>query len=137
VANATSGAAAISITGAARVSAGSGLVLPGARLVRSVTSPVAASGFRLHLFTATPATIPADNAAFALVVANKALYLGFIEFIEQRVGTDYTSYFATEKTIPFKLASGTTLVGELETIGAITTPGSAEVYDIYLPVLQN
>lgn len=136
VTNSVTASAATTIANAARISAGSGLIVPGGRIVKSGTVQ-ALSGFRLWLYISTPASIPNDNAAFTITAANNAARLGYIDFIAQRSGTDCWEFYATDKVIPFKLASGTSLLALLETLGAITTPESAGTYTIYLPIIRD
>lgn len=73
VTNSTSNATAITFANAARVAAGSGVILS-ARLVKSAPSSspggAAASGFRLWLYGSMPASVTADNAAFQIAAAD-------------------------------------------------------------------
>ncbi len=83
---------------------------------------VGITGWRLHLYNASP-TVIADNAAYNIPAADRAKYLGYIT-ISTPVRFDDTQ-FSQDDGINFtcKLA-GTGLFGILQTIGAYTPTAS-------------
>lgn len=92
--------------------------------------PSGMTGFRLHLYNASPTAI-ADNAAFDLVSGDRSKYIGYID-----VGTpqDFGSTLFTEanqQNKPILLVGGTTVYGILQTITG-WTPASADTWTIDL-----
>ena len=82
---------------------------------------------RLHLYSASPAAI-ADNAAFNLVTADRASYLGFVDIaaLTDLGDTLYSQNLQVNKHI--KLASAN-LFAVLQTMAAFT-PASAQVFSL-------
>jgi hypothetical protein len=113
----------------------SGLII-GARLYKSTTT-VSAATFRLWLFNAAPTSPAADNAAFTWSASDKASRFGYIDFVSPQA-TDGCDILAapTLGNLAFNVASGSSLYGLLQATGAYS-PGSAEVFNIYLHVLQD
>lgn len=138
VTNSTTAASPVTIANAARVDGGSGVVMS-ARIVKS-TNATAASGLRLWLYSVAPASAVNDNAAFSIAASLKATRLGYFDLTTVIVGSDCVEFSGNtgsyQNGMPFKLASGTSLFGIIQTLGAFT-PASAEVFDIYLSVLQD
>jgi hypothetical protein len=139
VTTATSSASAMSVTGAARVAAGSGIIFGGV-LEKSTTSTTNAS-FRGWIYQDTPSAIPNDNAAFS--AATHADYQKLVatftcDFAAGIVGSDGVRVPITlERTnAAFKLASGTSLIVILEARAAYT-PGNAEVFRLALDIAQD
>jgi hypothetical protein len=93
------------------------------------------TGFRLHLYSASPTTI-LDNAAFDLVSGEVANYAGFIDLPTPQ---DLGSTLVTQADYPgmlIKLASASTsLFAQLETRGAYT-PASGTLYDLRVLTLE-
>lgn len=139
VTTATSSASAMSVTGAARVSAGSGVIF-GGRASKSTTGTSAAS-FRIWLYQGTPTAIPNDNAAFTAAV--HADYLTLIgtasfDFANGIVGSDGVEVPITLDRSPmaFKLASGTSLTVIWEA-RASYSPSSGEIFRLVLDTVQD
>jgi hypothetical protein len=85
------------------------------------SKPAGMDGFRLHLFNAAPTAI-VDNAAFNLIAADRAKYLGYIDIGSplDLGDTLYGAYNGGGNRV-FKLAAAsTTLYGVLQTITAFT-----------------
>ncbi len=104
------------------------LRITGGRLGYNVASvPSGMTGMRLHLYNASPTAI-ADNAAFDLVSGDRSKYVGFIDLgAPQYFGSTLYTEAAQDKQV--LLVGGTTLYGELQTLGAFT-PSSADTLDI-------
>ena len=136
VADSTSAPTVLTFPGVARANGRSGLIL-GARHMKSSATTAGAS-YRLHLYKTPPGAIN-DNAQFALLFANRASRIGFIDFAHQGGGTgsDSTHALAPNINLPFVCdASLTTLRGVLVVTSAYT-PVSGEQHMIELSVLQN
>lgn len=112
-------------------SAGANVLITNVSLAAYVSAlPSGMTTFRLHLYSASPAAI-LDNAAWDLVAADRAAYLGYVD-IEQMVDVGSTLYVQTNKaenaTLPkqVKLADGSTsLFGLLVTNGGFTPTSGA------------
>ena len=89
--------------------------------------PSGMGAMRLHLYSASPAAI-ADNAAFNLVTADRASYLGFVDIaaLTDLGDTLYSQNLQVNKHI--KLAS-TTLFAVLQTMAAFT-PAASQVFSL-------
>jgi len=88
------------------------------------------SGFRLHLYNASPTAI-ADNAAYNLPSGDRTKYLGYITF-GQPVDLGDTVFRQEEVSFGAKLAAASTsLYGILEDLSA-DTPTSGAVYTLTL-----
>lgn len=138
VTTATSGALPCTVANAARVAAGSGVIMS-ARVVKS-TNAAAASGLRLWLYNTVPGSAIADNAAFTIASAAKATRLGYIDLTTVVVGSDCVEFTGNSGSfsngVPFKLPSGRDIGAIIQTLGAFT-PAALEVLDIYLNILQD
>lgn len=138
VANSTTAASVAAMQfSVARLSGGSGMVRK-VRLRKSGTT-IANATFRLHLYSATPATIAnGDNGAFS--TSGAATYLGALDVVVDRVFTDGAAGNGVPiagMEVSFDLGAGaTTIFGLLEARGAYT-PASAEVFTVTLEVFQN
>lgn len=135
VANATSGAALLSIANAAYVDGGSGLVL-GARLVKSGSGTTNAD-FRLHLFRNYAGAAPNDNVAWAPSAADLREHIGYVDFFVANSVTINGSVvyqgLLSRSNITFNLDTGTNIRAVLEARGAYT-PTSAEVFDVDIDI---
>jgi hypothetical protein len=102
---------------------------------RHTKNNTTAANYRLWLWRDTVAAV-ADNAQFALLWANRANRIGFIDFAHTTGGTgsDSSSSLATFVNLPFTTA-GTALFGQLTTSGY--TPASGEQHFIELAIAQN
>ena len=82
--------------------------------------PTTISTFRLHLYNAAPTAI-ADNAAFNLIAADRAKYLGYVDISSPiDVGDTLWSQDNGIGTIVKLAANSTTLYGVLQTVAAYT-----------------
>jgi len=99
---------------------GSGIIL--SSLVTLNQAPFAnQAGYTLHLFTAAP-TVIADDAAWVLVAAELATYIGPIEISVLKTGTNASAVLDIGHNLDFTLASGSTkLYGQLVCKGTDTT----------------
>ena len=93
--------------------------------------PSGMAGFRLYLYSATPPSALADNAAFDLPSGDRSAFVGFID-----LGTpaDLGATLYTQAALPLtlgaaRLATGSTsLFGYLVTLGGFTPAANSEVY---------
>jgi hypothetical protein len=112
--------------------AGGHFILMGASLRIDVNAvPSGMGGFILHLFTAIPTAI-ADNAAFNLAAADRANYLGYIEFDAPSDLGD--TIFSQKDNINMKrklAVDSMTLYGVLQTVNAFT-PSALSVKTVKL-----
>lgn len=129
---ADTGPTILTFTGCARTNGGSGYITK-ARLMTDQAANVAA--YRLHLYDATLSAV-ADNAAQTVLYANRASYIGYIDFPAASTdGSDTANSQSTQAPLPF-VASGTSLFGMLETLTAFT-PASGQKFYIQLGIEQN
>ncbi len=130
-ANDVVGAAAAALTFAVGPSAGGEVLITSAALEVDVTAiPSGMTSFNLHLYSVTPPSALADNAAFDLPSGDRASYLGFIN-LGSPADLGSTLYIQTEGVNKqVTLASGN-LFGYLVTVGAYT-PSSAAVKSVTL-----
>lgn len=130
--------AVIEFAGMARSNGGTGTIVK-ARLMTSQSTNTAQ--YRLHLFHTQPTAI-ADNAQYAMLVANQANRVGTIDFpacSTEGTGSDAAATMrpSSDGSFPppnlwYKCAANDTkLYGILETIG-VFTPASAQTYFIEL-----
>jgi hypothetical protein len=93
--------------------------------------PAGMTTFRLHLYSATPPSAIADNAAFDLTSADRAVYLGYVD-----LGTALdlgATLFCQADNInkSVRLTTGG-MFGYLVTTGGFTPAGNSEVYSVAL-----
>lgn len=130
--------AVIEFSGMARSNGGTGTIVK-ARLMTGQSTNTAQ--YRLHLFHTAPTPI-ADNAQYAMLVANQANRVGMIDFpacSTEGTGSDAAATMrpSSDGSYPppnlwYKCAANDTkLYGILETIG-VFTPASAQTYFIEL-----
>jgi hypothetical protein len=97
--------------------------------------PSGMSGFRLHLYSASPTAI-ADNAVFDLVSGERASYMGYVDF---PAPLDLGSTLYSQVDYPGRLlklaASSSSLFAELQTLGAYT-PVSASTVEVRVNALE-
>lgn len=109
--------------------------IEGTALERDVVAVIAGeTTYTLHLYSVTPPSALADNAAFDLPAGDRASYLGSIN-----LGTpvDLGSTLFIEQNGVNKLVKlpGTSIFGYLVTVGAYT-PASASVLKVTLKATQ-
>lgn len=92
--------------------------------------PAGMTTFRLHLYSVTPPSAIADNAAFDLPVGDRASYLGYCD-LGTPVDLGATLSVQADFLRQVKLA-GTSLFAYLVTTGGFTPAGNSEVYNVGL-----
>lgn len=131
VSDSTSAPTVLTFANLARINAGSGYIVK-ARLMTNQSANIAR--FRLHLYHTAPTAIN-DNAAHALLWANRANRIGYIDFSACQTegsGSDAANGVNDAVRLSFVCASGSRAVyGLLETLDAFT-PASAQVLYVEL-----
>lgn len=91
--------------------------------------PAGMTSFRLHLYSVTPPSALADNAAWDLPAGDRASYLGYID-VGSPADVGSTLYCQVDQVNKqLRLGSAeTSLYGYLVTNGAFTPAGNSEVY---------
>jgi hypothetical protein len=117
---------------------GKGGVIVSARHMKTGTTTAGAT-FRLQLYRVGTVTPINDNAQFAMLWANRANRVGFIDFTHQIAGTgsDTTSALTTYVGLPFVCNAATSSLFGVLTVTAAYTPGNAEQHYIELAISQN
>lgn len=135
VSDSTSTPSSFAFANAARVAAGSGVIVA-AKLTKNSTATAGAS-FRLWIFESAP-TYVNDNAAMAILWANRAVRRGYIDFSSPVVGSDCCEYYGSpNQQMTFKLGNGvTSLYFLLQATGAYT-PASGEQFSAEISILQD
>lgn len=88
--------------------------------------PSGMAAFRLHLYSATPGSALADNAAFDLPSGDRATYLGYIDLpVPVDLGATLFSQPAPQVPKKVKMGASTSLYGYLQTIGGYTPTAQA------------
>jgi hypothetical protein len=108
----------------------SGILITSSALRIDVTAvPSGMTSFRLHLYSATPPSALADNAAWDLPSGDRASYLGYID-LGSPADVGSTLYVQADQiNKQLKLpADSQHLYGYLVTNGAFTPAGNSEVY---------
>lgn len=134
--NSTTVAALLAFASAA-LAAGRGGVIQSAILHKSGTT-VTSAQFRLHLWNSDVGAPAQDNAAMPYLYANRAAYVGYIDFATMITGTGANTearVVATNIALPYDCAA-TTLYGMLEALAGYT-PASGETFDVELFVLRD
>jgi hypothetical protein len=139
VTTATSSASAMTVTGAARVAAGSGIIFGG--VAEKSTTGVTNASFRIWIYQAAPTAIPNDNAAFTAAVHadyQKLVATATFDFAAGIVGSDgvRVPINLERPNAAFKIASGSDLIVIWEARAAYT-PGNAEVFRLALDIAQD
>lgn len=112
--------------------AGSDVLITSAELEIDVTAvPAGMTTFRLYLYSVTPPSALADNAAWDLPAGDRASFLGYVD-LGTPVDLGSTLYVRTNGiNAHFKLA-GTSMFGYLVTAAGFTPAGNSEVYVVTL-----
>jgi len=123
------------LTGAARQNSGGGRILT-ARLFKSGTTVTNAT-FSVLLFSTAPTTV-ADNAAFNLLYAEQAYYIGTIAFSTMTVQGSGGGFAATvaNPAVWYQTASGSKALYAVIIATAAYTPASAETFQLSFTVEQ-
>lgn len=93
--------------------------------------PAGMTSFDLYLYSITPPSALADNAAFDLAAADRASFVGKIA-LGTPVDEGSTLYVRTNAINADLLLAGTSLFGYLVTAGGFTPAGNSEVYKVTL-----
>jgi hypothetical protein len=131
-------AAVITFAGCARVNGGCGYIVKARLFTNSVTAMLGAV-IRLHLYHTAPTAI-ADDSPMALLYANAAKRIGFIDFpalATEGTGSDSSASLWVDMPLKFKCAAASkNLYGlaELTTVGA--APASGQKLYLFLDVEQ-
>ncbi len=94
--------------------------------------------FKLHVFTTTLTAIN-DNAAYTSLYTDNSIVIGSISFdavSTEGTGSTSANSLNTSIRLPFKLSSGTSLYGLLETVDSFT-PNSGQKFYIQLMIDPN
>lgn len=141
VANATSGAVAITFTNCARLTGGSGFII-GADILDEANQTLKGA-FELWLYNQAPSTVINDNANWAPTDADRANRVGVVKFDSGTVGNNASGasgncefYDQLTHPIPYVCVGGTSLYGQLVVRNAYV-PVSAEVFQITLRLSQD
>lgn len=132
-ANDVLGAAAAAITFAnIAPSAGGEIIITGTELEIDVAAvPTGMTSFRLYLYSVTPPSALADNAAWDLASGDRASFLGYVD-LGTPVDLGSTLYVRTDAISAQFTAAGSSLFGYLVTNGGFTPAGNSEVYKVTL-----
>jgi hypothetical protein len=111
-------------------------VILGARLLIPITAvPSGMTTFTLHLYSITPPSALADNAAWNLPSGDRASYLGFVN-LGTPVDLGDTLYVETNSiNKPLTVPSGGSVFGYLVTVGAYTATNVGYVVTLDTTVL--
>lgn len=93
--------------------------------------PSGQTTFRLHLYSVTPPSALADNAAFDLPSGDRASYLGFID-IPALIDLGSTLYVEANNLNKLVKTAGMSLFGYLVTTIGFTPAANSEVYKVTL-----
>jgi hypothetical protein len=131
-ANDVLGAAAAAITfPSIGPSAGHIIITDAALEIDVAAIPAGMTSFNLYLYSVTPPSALADNAAFDIPAGDRASFLGKIS-IGTPVDEGSTLYVETNQINKKVLLAGTSLFGYLVTVGGFTPAGNSEVYKVTL-----
>lgn len=121
---------AITFSDMASVAAGRDIIITSAALRIDVSAiPAGMTSFRLHLYSVTPPSAIADNAAWDLPSGDRASYLGYVDIGSpaDAGSTLYCQVDSVNKQLRLGSAESS-LYGYLVTNGAYTPAGNSEVY---------
>jgi hypothetical protein len=137
VAASTTAAALIALA-LAGLATGRGGVLQNLVLTKNGTG-VTNARFRVHFFSSAVATVPGqDNAGFAVLYANAAYYLGFLDFPTMTIGTGTNTgaRAVLDNLSKIYACAATDLLFTLEALDAYT-PASAEQFTLAATVARD
>lgn len=129
----SSGGGVLTFTGLGPPSGGAVMITGASLLIESTGLIGTEAAYTLHLYSATPGSALADNAAWDLPSGDRASYLGSIS-LGTPVDVGSTLYIRTDQINMQILAASADVYGYLVTVGAYT-PTSARVYRIGLNVV--
>lgn len=111
---------------------GTGLLIASANLRIDVAAiPAGMTSFRLHLYTDSPASAIADNAAWDLSAGDRAAYLGYVD-LGSPADAGATLFAQVDGVNKAILSTGGGVYGYLVTNGGFTPAGNSEVYSLSL-----
>ena len=141
VANATSGAVAITFANCARLTGGTGFII-GADILDEANQTLKGT-YELWLYNQAPGTVINDNANWAPANADRLNRVGIIKFDSGTVGNNASGssgncefYDLMTHPLPFVCVGGTSLYGQLVVRNAYI-PVSSEVFQIILRLSQD
>lgn len=114
------------------------ILIASARLQPNIAAiPAGMTSFRLHLYTASPASALADNAAWDLPVGDRAAYAGYIDLGSpaDMGGTLFCQADMINKLIRLASIFDGVLYAYLVTNGAFTPAANSETYTLTLNAL--
>ncbi len=98
--------------------------------IASLPTTAGMTGFRLHLYDATPPSALADNAAHDIPVGDRANYLGYVD-LGTPIDMGATLFVQATPAKTVKLADGaTSLFVYLTTVTSYTPAANSEVYTL-------
>jgi hypothetical protein len=125
----------ITFTNVARINAGTGTI---AMVHKKVNNAAATAQLRLHLYNAAP-TPANDHAAFTQMWADRAKYIGYVDFgspVVEGTGSDMAMVQVAAVNMPFVCAAASrNLFGRVEVIVAGAAPAASQVWDFVLRCL--
>lgn len=131
----TSAPTYITFGNVARVANGTGII---AVVTKKVNNAAATAQLRLHLYNAAP-TPRNDHAAFVQLWADRAKYVGYVDFgapVVEGTGSDMAMAQVSAINLPFTCAGGSRdLFGRVEVIVAGAAPAASQVWDFQLRAL--
>lgn len=129
----SSGGAVLTFTGLGPANGGAVMITGASLLIESTGIISGETSYTLHLYSTSPTSALADNAAFDLPSGDRDEYLGSISLgTPADVGS--TLYIRTDQLNMQILAASADVYGYLVTVGAYT-PTSGRVYRIGLNVV--
>lgn len=133
-AGAVVGAAAAALTFPAAGKAGGAAVMINSVSLEIDAAASPATAWRLHLYSVTPPSAPADAALFDLVSGDRASYLDYID-IPAAVDLGSTCFVSVNNIGKQVLLASGNCYGILQAISGYT-PGSGDVYKIKLHTIE-
>lgn len=128
--NSTSAPTPLSFTGIFPNSGNDGYIVAARATVQGAAF---AGALRLHLYTSSVTAVN-DNSPFTLLFANRAIKIGYIDFLGFQYGgtgsdcSESYGVFSTGSYLPAVLATGTTIYGLVEVRTAFTPTSAQQFY---------
>jgi len=136
ISNSTSAPTVLTFTGIARTSGGTGYIT---KALAMTDQKANTARLRLHLFSTAPTAIN-DNQVQTILWANRASYLGYIDFAgmatEDATSSTAAASLNTSPRLPFTTNGSANIFGLPETLDAFT-PASAQNFFFALHAEQN
>lgn len=132
IANSVTAGSVVPMSWAAARAAGAPFIVQRA-LIRKSAPVITNASFRVHLYAASPVVTNGDNGAW---LSTDATYLGSIDVTVDKLFSNAAKGAGAPATPLFILLPvGTTLFGLLEARAALA-PGSGEIFNVTLEILQ-